>query len=97
MEENDDDELQLSLSESFHSLHMSEVATNYDKDKQAHILHNVEEWKSRKEAKEKGEAVEKLQQFKVKLVSTFIHLKLLQGIFKLRFCQFFRAKLLILM
>ena len=66
MDQNDEDESQLSLSESFNSMHVSEGAACNDNGKPAHILHNVEEWKNRKDAKEKAEAVEKIQQFKVK-------------------------------
>lgn len=64
------DEVQLSLTESFNSLQVSE--TDADKEngtrKVEHVLYNVEEWKTRKDAKEKTEAFEKIQQFKVKYV-----------------------------
>ena len=69
MDHSDEDELQLSLSESFNSMQVSDAATNNDDGPAEHILHNVEEWRTRKDAKEKAEAVEKIKQFKVKYAS----------------------------
>ena len=67
-QKDDSDELQLSLSESFNSVHVSEELPGKDNGKMHHILKNVEEWKNRRDAKEKAEAVEKIQQFKIKYV-----------------------------
>ena len=67
MMSDEEEDIQLSLNDSFNSLQLSETDTHADdKPKAEHILHNVEEWKSRKDAREKTDAVEKLQQFKVK-------------------------------
>eukprot|EP00795_Rhopilema_esculentum_P005900 gene5900-11235_t len=66
----EEEDIQLSLNDSFNSLQLSETDTHAeDKPKAEHILHNVEEWKSRKDAREKTDAVEKLQQFKVKIIA----------------------------
>ena len=69
------DELQLSLSESFNSMHVSEELPGKDNGKIHHILQNVEEWENRKDAKEKAKAMEKIQQFKIKYVSWLLRLK----------------------
>jgi len=68
-QKDDSDELQLSLSESFNSVHVSEELPGKDNGKMHHILKNVEEWKNRRDAKEKAEAVEKIQQFKIKAMA----------------------------
>ena len=69
--DDDDDELELSLEESrrrINSMQVSKTVANGENSegKKEHILHNVEGWRSRKDAKEQAEAVEKMQQFKVK-------------------------------
>ena len=64
----DEKELELSLTESVEALQISEQNQHGEvgKEKADHILHDVAEWRNKKEAKEKADAIEKIKQFKVK-------------------------------
>lgn len=72
MKADDVEELELSLNDSLNlepglDTQVSTPSSGQDEDSRPkHILHNVEEWKNRKEAKDKAEAIEKIKQFKVR-------------------------------